>query len=84
VRQVNPNVKFTSARTDDDAEFRRALTVLAEAELLNDEALREHRGLLNLPSWKIDALIWKAQGHAIAYARQRQAKSQMESDDRQV
>ena len=55
------SVQFTSARTDERALERYALTVLAESEILAADSLREIRDRLDLPSWKIDALIWKAE-----------------------
>lgn len=39
--------------------MRMALTSLADAELLCAEDLQRERDRIALPSWRIDALIWK-------------------------
>lgn len=43
--------------SEDDLELRRALTVLAE--IISAEDLEANRHMIDLPSWKVDALIWK-------------------------
>jgi hypothetical protein len=46
-------------RSQEETELRAALTVLADAELLCAEDLERERERIDLPSWRIDALIWK-------------------------
>lgn len=57
-------VTFSSVRTDEDREMSRALTVLADAEILSVEDLRRIRPQLDLTPARIDLLIWKAEGYA--------------------
>jgi hypothetical protein len=39
--------------------MRAALTALADAGLLHWEELERHRDTIELPAWRIDALIWR-------------------------
>lgn len=49
-------------RSQEETELRIALTVLADAELLCPEDLERERERIDLPSWRIDALIWRQNG----------------------
>lgn len=59
VQPKTPTVK--QFRTEDEKEWRRALTVIALSGLIGEDELTKHRDSFDLPSWKIDALIWKSQ-----------------------
>lgn len=48
-----------SVKSDDERELARAITVLANAGLLHKSELARHRKLIDLPAWRVDALIWK-------------------------
>lgn len=45
--------------TDEQREFNCAVTVLADADLLHRDELERHRASIELPSHRIDALIWR-------------------------
>jgi hypothetical protein len=48
-------------RTEEEQQWRRAITIIAESGLIGEDELTKHRASINLPPWKIDALIWKSQ-----------------------
>jgi len=71
VKSAKPRARFDPSsikniQTEEEAELRRAATVLAMAFELDVETLESHRNLIDLPAWKIDAMIWKqkARGEA--------------------
>lgn len=46
-------------RSEEDQAFRNALTALADADLLHRDELVRHRGMIDLPSTRIDLMIWR-------------------------
>jgi hypothetical protein len=46
-------------RDPQEEELSRAITVLADADLLHHEELDKHRDRIKLPSYRINAMIWK-------------------------
>lgn len=65
---TKPPVDFTKIkqiRTEEDLALRNALTVLANADLLHRDELVKHRDMIDLPTNRIDILIWR-QDHAAA------------------
>lgn len=63
--------KIVNLSSPDDAEMARAITVLAEAELLHRDELVKHRRAIAMPSYKIDALIWRQDVEADRIRRHR-------------
>lgn len=51
-------------RSQEETDLRMALTALADAGLLCADDLEANRKLIDLPSWKVDALIWRQRGPA--------------------
>lgn len=54
---VAPVIK--EIRSQEEVDMRNALTALADAELLCAEDLAKHKAMIDLPSWRIEALIWR-------------------------
>lgn len=61
-QQQQARVKLTSVpkvATEDQVEFDRAITVLADAEILHRNELDKYRANIDLPDHRIDAMIWR-------------------------
>lgn len=55
--KTRPEVR--DIRSQEETDLRMALTALADAELLCAEDLVRERNRIELPKWRIDALIWR-------------------------
>lgn len=57
--KLKPVPVIQQAVSQEEEDLRRAVTIIANAGLLDEKEMRKHRNLIDLPEVRIKAIVWR-------------------------